>query len=293
MANRLAIRSALLTACIAAGCQSLPEAPPAEGESQAVIRGQGPTPPVFAAPYLAPGEISCETPPPLGIGYEYGPPAFVYVDPAQTAAPASPTPAEPLPGWWDVLPPDGGPISDDFGLPTESEVGDRLPNPLYVRVSNQDAAWDEIARVVSRYFPILREERVRQTGVMLTEGRIETRWQAGSTILEPWRRDSAGAFNRWQSTLQSIRRRALLRVTPAAGGYQIGVRVEKQLEDLNRPERATAGAASLRNDSALPTDRVTPIDPIRDSERWIALGRDPALEQRIIKRLAERFGATR
>ena len=70
------------------------------------------------------------------------------------------------------------------------------------------------------------------------------------------------------------------------------MRVDKQLEDLNRPERASAGAASIRNDSSLPTDRVTPVDAIRGSGRWIDIGRDEALEQRILKRLQRRFSAT-
>ena len=304
------------------GCQlGLPEyqalEPPAsavadESSSEAassergVFRGQSPSEPpaerVASAPwgpsYLAPGELSCETPPPLGLGYE-----VIVPDPAApiapgyfvppTAPPSATAAAEPEAGWFDVLPPEGGPISDDFGLPTEPKIANRLPNPLYVRASNPDAAWETIAAVMSRYFRIDREERVRQVGAMLTEGRIDTRWQTGSTIFEPWRRDSAGGFNRWQSTLQTIRRRGTLRVAPAAGGYQIEARVDKQLEDLNRPERATAGAASLRNDSALPTDRVTPVDRTRESPLWIDIGRDEPLEQRILRELQRRFNAGR
>lgn len=226
------------------------------------------------------------------MGYEMGAPvgaplgAFVVPGaPAPNAAQAGSTEA----GWLDVLPPEGGPISDDFGLPTRSKIANRQPNPLYVRVNNPDAAWETIAREASRYFPIRTEQRVQQAGAMLTEGRIETQWASGSTIFEPWRRDSAGGFNRWLSTLQTLRRRAIIRVIPAASGYEIDVRVDKQLEDLNRPERASAGAASIRNDTALPTDRVTPVDPIRESGRWIDIGRDEALEQRILNRLSSRL----
>lgn len=289
----------LIAACV--GCQMAPKVPPAPTaeprpkESEPVIRGQGPAafePAPWGPSYLAPGELSCETPPPIGLGYQMaGPPLMVppqYVLPG-TAAPTAPQPTDA--GWLDVLPPDGGPISDDFGLPTQPKIEGRVPNPLYVRATNPDAAWEAIARETSRYFPIRTEERVTQQGSMLTEGRIETRWGTGSTIFEPWRRDSVGSFNRWQSTLQTIRRRSIVRVIPAAGGYEIDMRVDKQLEDLNRPERASAGAASIRNDSALPTDRVTPVDSIRDSGRWIDIGRDEALEQRMLKRLAARFAA--
>ncbi len=290
-------RCVCLLAALAAGCQIAPKTPPAPAESEPVIRGQGPA--AFeSAPwgpsYLAPGELSCETPPPIGLGYQLpgqvvGPPMILPPQYAGAIPQAAPSAADA--GWLDVLPPDGGPISDDFGLPTQPKVENRVPNPLYVRAGNPDAAWEVIARETARYFPIRNEQRVTQQGSMLTEGRLETRWGTGSTIFEPWRRDSAGSFNRWQSTLQTIRRRSTVRVIPAAGGYEIDIRVDKQLEDLNRPERASAGAASIRNDSALPTDRVIPVDPIRDSGRWIEIGRDEALEQRMLKRLAARFSA--
>lgn len=289
----------LTTLALAAGCQSVTDVPRAGVSSEAVLRGQGPG--VLEAPwgpsYLAPGELSCDTPPPVGMGYQVPMAPGVFAPPGYAvpslAPPTAPQPATPESGWFDVLPPDGGPISDDFGLPRQPKVEGRLPNPLYVSSSNPDAAWETLAREVSRYAPIRNEERVQLAGTMLTEGRIETQWAAGSTIFEPWRRDSAGAFNRWQSTLQTIRRKTTLRVIPAAGGYEIDARVDKQLEDLNRPERASAGAASIRNDSALPSDRVTPIDPIEDSGRWIDIGRDEALEQRILKKIARRFNAPR
>lgn len=274
-----------------AGCQVAPEPAASEG----TFRGQSPAT-AFSAPwgpsYLAPGELSCETPPPVGLGYEVIPPQSPgFAAPSVLAPQPAAAPASPEPGWFDVLPQEGGPISDDFGLPTEPSPGGDIPNPLFVRVANPDAAWEEIARVTSRYFPIAREDRVAQAGGMLTEGRLESRWQVGSTIFEPWRRDSAGPFNRWQSTLQTIRRRAVVRVIPAAGGYELQVRVDKQLEDLNRPERATAGAASIATNQGLPSDRVTPIDRIRDSGVWIDIGRDVAMEQRMLARLRDRFAA--
>lgn len=289
---------ALLPLLALAGCQLAPKAPPAPQETEGVIRGQGP-PVLETAPwgpsYLAPGELSCETPPPLGLGYEVvAPTPYAFAAPG-VSPPVAAVNATPEPtaggGWFDVLPPDGGPISDDFGLPKHPKIENRLSNPLYVRATNPDAAWEAIAATVARYQPIRSEQRVMQQGSMLTEGRIETKWRPGSTIFEPWRRDSAGAYDRWQSTLQTIRRRTTVRVMPAAGGYELDVRVDKQLEDLNRPERASAGAASIRNDASLPTDRVTPVDSVRDSGRWIDIGRDEALEQRILKRLARRFGA--
>lgn len=253
-----------------------------------VIRGQSPPLAPGGTVYVAPGELACDVPPP--IGYEVIVPQPVFVAPPSPPAAAVPSPDASLLG---VIPSEGGAISPDFGLPRGPSVDDRLPNPLYVAVPGAtqriDATWETLADTVAQTFPIRSEQRVQLTGGVMTEGRFETQWQTAATIFEPWRRDTVGSFNRWQSTLQTLRRRAIVRVTPAAGGYEIGVRVDKQLEDLDRPELATAGAASLRNDSSLPSDRVNPINRVRGSERWIDIGRDEPLEQALLRRFRERL----
>jgi hypothetical protein len=157
-----------------------------------------------------------------------------------------------------------------------------LSNPLYVPVANDELAWEQIADVVSDYFQIASERRARRAGGVWTEGLIETAPQGGATMLEPQRGDSVGEFNRWESTFQTIRRRAAVRVTPDGGGYLVSVEVQKELENLPRPELATAGAATLRFDQSLPN---------RESALWIALGRDPALEQQMLADIQARFGA--
>ena len=226
--------------------------------AKTVVRGQAPLAegagyrdgwrPATAGPvYLAPGEADCTT------GGVFGPPTpgRSMVGPRMAGAPLRAPPGWAPPsytpptssadaGWLDFLPPEGGPIASDFGVPVQPTVRDRVPNPLSVRTGGGDAAWETLADVVVRYFPLQSERRVRQVAGIVEEGRIETKWQSAATILEPWRRDTVGAFNRWQSTLQTLRRRALVRVAPAAGGYEIGVRIDKQLEDLPRPERESA-----------------------------------------------------
>ncbi|MCA9248645.1 MAG: hypothetical protein KDA42_16080, partial [Planctomycetales bacterium] len=136
-----------------------------------------------------------------------------------------------------------------------------FPNPLQVPVANHDFAWDQIVDVVDDYFRIEHEQRVRIYEDVLTEGRIDTFPQGGATILEPHRRDSVGSFNRWESTLQTIRRRATLRVIPTGGGYLVDVQVEKELEDLPKPERSTTGSATFRNDGSLDSDETRDREP--------------------------------
>lgn len=156
------------------------------------------------------------------------------------------------------------------------------PNTISVPVVDDELAWDQIADVVSDYFRIAREQRARRGAEGGCEGRIDTIPRDGATWLEPWRQDSVGAFNRWESTFQSIRRRATVRVIPNANGYLVEVIVEKELEDLPRPEKATAGAAAFSTDITLPSNRLEEVSRLRQSPRWISLGRDPALEQRML-----------
>ena len=240
---------------------------------------------------MAPGEVmydsSCQSMPPTMVY----PPTYVFPAVPTQVAPGVPTLPEQNPeaeaDWFDVLPPNGGPISPDFGLPREPVIDNRVSNPLFIPIANSEAAWESLADALTEYFPIQSEQRVQNVGGVLTEGRFETPWQSGSTVFEPWRNDSVGGFNRWQSTLQTIRRRATVRVIPAAGGYEVAVVVAKQLEDLPRPERASAGAASLRSDSSLPVDSLNPVSRIFSSPNWIDIGRDEPLEQEMLRRFRQ------
>jgi hypothetical protein len=176
----------------------------------------------------------------------------------------------------------GGVLSPQFGLPTGPEAIAGPGNPISVPVADEELTWDQIADVVSDYFRIAREHRARRGPDAVVEGRIETVPQVGATWLEPHRRDSVGNFNRWESTFQTIRRRAIVRVIPDTTGYLVEVIVEKELEDLPKPEHATAGAATFRNDGALPSRRLEQVSHTQASPCWIPLGRDPPLEQRML-----------
>jgi len=160
---------------------------------------------------------------------------------------------------------------------------------MLVPVVDEELVWDQIVDVVSDYFKLTREQRARRSGEVMMEGFIEAAPQEGATWLEPHRRDSVGKFNRWESTFQTIRRRAVVRVIPDPGGYLVEVIVEKELEHLPNPEKATAGAATFRNDNSLPSQRLEQASRTRSSPRWIQLGRDPPLEQRMLAEIHARL----
>ncbi len=184
------------------------------------------------------------------------------------------------------------------------------PNPVLAPPIDRDIFWDQLVMVVDNYFDIEREDRMRLVDNMLTQGRIDTVPEPGATLLEPWRRDSVNYYERLQATFQTIRRRALVLVVQSDGGYLVDIAVYKELEDLRRPDYSNAGDATFRNDDSLdrfneqtqgPTTTLDsfptygrargPIGPQPFTLGWIPIGRDTALEQRMIAELLSRIGA--
>jgi len=172
--------------------------------------------------------------------------------------------------------------------PTWQTTNVLYDNPALLPVTDHEAAWEAVVDVVDDYFKIEREEPVRMVGNVLTQGRLDTFPTLGSTLFEPWHGDSVGPYEKLESTLQSTRRYATVRVIPAQGGYLVDVAVFKELEDVVRPAHATAGAATFRYDSSL-TRVVNPVGEQEIHKGWIPIGRDTALEQRIVEQLLSRM----
>ncbi|MEX0678054.1 MAG: hypothetical protein WD063_13315 [Pirellulales bacterium] len=175
-----------------------------------------------------------------------------------------------------------------FGPPLVSPES----NPLLVTSMDRDFVWEQVVDVVDDYFRIEHEERVRLVGDLLTEGVLQTYPRTASTIFEPWNQDSVTPYERWQATLQSMRRRAIVRVIPAEGGFLVDVQVYKELEDVPRPESGAvslANAETLRNDDAL-VRLTNPLGGQEPTVGWLALGRDTALEQVILAGIQARAG---
>ncbi len=165
-----------------------------------------------------------------------------------------------------------------------------IQNPLYVPLSDREFLWNQLVDTIDDYFRIDYEERVRLEGGVLTEGRIETLPEVGSTILEPWRKDSTPGYEKAYATLQSTRRRSVVRVRPQAdGGYLVDVAVFKELEDVSRPEYSTVDLEGLRHDGTLRRTRGQ-YEAGAATLGWIPLGRDTQLEQVILSKLRGRLG---
>ncbi|MFK7769444.1 MAG: hypothetical protein AB8B55_19660 [Mariniblastus sp.] len=163
-----------------------------------------------------------------------------------------------------------------------------VSNPMIVPLIDRWLLMDQVSDEMDDYFKIYREERIRVMDGVMSEGWIETHPEIGSTLLEPWKKDSTSGFEKLHATLQTVRRFAKVRVIPTGNGFQIDVKVFKELEDLKRPKDASISGRPFRNDSSLDVDQVEPW--LKDlNEGWIPMGRDFSLEQKILRNIQQRL----
>lgn len=157
-------------------------------------------------------------------------------------------------------------------------------NPLFVP-QGQDAqqyqrVYDTVYDVVHRYFDIA--ESNMYAGEILGVPRVS----AG--VFDWITYESYDAYELFQSTAQSIRRRLQVQIIPAeVGGYFVLVKVIKELEDPGAILPPVANARRLRPDDPTNPKGVTPA--LNTGQRWIDMGRDTRLEELILSKLKERL----
>ena len=152
-------------------------------------------------------------------------------------------------------------------------------NTVQVSIEHRDRIWERAVSVLNRnHFLVMRESKL--------EGVIETDYRAGANVLEPWHPDSVGLENRLESTLQSIRRRVVISLQSTSPGLMnVTVRVDKELEDLPGLAANYEGGATFREAQPLNRDLTQVIGQSAPS-RWIPLGRDALLEQKLLQEIA-------
>jgi hypothetical protein len=156
-----------------------------------------------------------------------------------------------------------------------------MPNPLELPPQADQFVWSQVVDTIDDYFRVAREQPVQNSDGMILDGRLETAYQIGASLAEPWRKDSTAGFERLQSSLQSIRRRAIVTVRPQGAGYMIEVIVQKDLEDTDRSQFATEIPTVQRHDgTVIRRNEVFGENP--ETLGWIPLGRDTSLEQVIL-----------
>jgi hypothetical protein len=156
-----------------------------------------------------------------------------------------------------------------------------VENPVYVpgNPAAYNPVFERIIDVLDDYFEIAYANRY--------DGRIETFPKIAPGLELFWVPGSPDFDQRLLATTQTIRHRAIVLIQAAEnGGYFVDVKVYKELEDLAKPMRATAGAAAFRSDNTLER-QFQVIDPTVVDSNWIPIGRDAKLEQVILQRLRQ------
>jgi hypothetical protein len=154
-----------------------------------------------------------------------------------------------------------------------------IDNPVWIPPGPQayNQVFEKLLDILDDYFAIAVENRY--------DGRIETFPAIAPGLEQPWKPGSPDFDQRLEATLQTIRHRAVVLIRTAEdGGYFIEVVVYKELEDLPKPTRATAGAASFRDDQTVER-QFQVIDPTVFESNWIPVGRNTAMEQVILERI--------
>lgn len=162
-----------------------------------------------------------------------------------------------------------------------------LANPINVNTQDSEFLWNQIVDTVEDYFQIKSEQRPTRDNTQWFEGRLETFPQIGATYLEPWRKDALEGYQRWQSTLQTMRRTANIRVIPTNEGFSVGIEVIKELEDVDRSQFSSEGSAIARHDGTIVrTNANLAGQPI--TLGWIRQENDADLEQRLLREILGR-----
>ena len=156
-----------------------------------------------------------------------------------------------------------------------------LHNPLMLTAVNEDVAWEQTIDVLHEFlFEIDRENRQTRS--------IETKYKVGSGLLEPWHTESVGLASRLESTLQSMRRKVIITLSPVQQGSQYSYTVQviaiKELEDLDAIVANSPGGATFQESTPLNRDLNQILGQSRPSG-WIPQGRDLLLEQTVLNRL--------
>lgn len=160
-----------------------------------------------------------------------------------------------------------------------------IENPVLVSPGQPTAAsyrevFEKALDVVDDYFDI--QNPNPYAGTITTLPRVAPGYE------QFWKRGNPDARQRLLATLQSVRQTATVEIRAGErGGYLVYVVVERELEDVPRPSRATVGSAVFQEIQTV--DRPTEVVTAETSADrvWFKVGRDYAFEQEILRRIRQ------
>lgn len=123
------------------------------------------------------------------------------------------------------------------------------------------------------------------------EGFLSTRPLRGGQFFEIWRQDNASLGGVAEASTQSIQRIAQLEVTEEGGAVMVACNVDVRRLSLPENDYVTKSrSAGIFTDSSRSRQRLEIAQEQAKYTEWIDLGRDVALESRILQMIQGRLG---
>jgi hypothetical protein len=173
------------------------------------------------------------------------------------------------------------------GCAKSRNVETSVPRTVNVAVESAEAdRWWEAAQELLRRRGFRLDRVDRRAAVITTLPEVSQHW------FEFWRRDVATATDYWQATLNPVRRWAEIRFTSASGEGESAsaiwtdVAIVVHKERLTCPDRqfnCSAAAYQFFGESLPSTTGAIKVTV--EEDRWLAEGRDAALETRLLQDL--------
>jgi hypothetical protein len=177
----------------------------------------------------------------------------------------------------------GPPLANPLPL-AEPGVADAEHNPVFVPQGPMS-----YRKVYEHALDVLADFGFEIAEHNFWEGRIETMPRIAPGYLLFMKPGNADSYQRLLATFQTYRHRATVLIQPSQmGGCFITVTVYKELEDLPKPVRSTAGGAIFRTDNNIDRQYIV-VDPTIFEASWIPKGRDPDVEQQLLQKLKAGF----
>jgi len=115
-------------------------------------------------------------------------------------------------------------------------------------------------------------------------GLIETEPLTGASWFEFWRKDTIGRVQVAEASLHTIRRRAIVSVSPEGSGSKVAVRVVKERKCA--PGSTPSSLGESFNVYETEDTELMRQDALAETEyQWVEMGRDELLEQYILERI--------
>ncbi len=139
---------------------------------------------------------------------------------------------------------------------------------------------------------VLRKHDLRPVRQDRAMGLIETSATTSQQWGEVWRQDVAELYSLAHASLHTTQRKAVVRFIRGEPGWHVEVQVDVYRLSTPESQITTASSAIQAFSGVLPTTEGEAVPDPQAEHRWVHLGRDPAMEARLLRQILREAGQT-